>query len=254
MKEMQAQLAGVLAVVKGKGPSTVEELVSRTDTPFTVAVMKVPLPPKFKMLVVESFDGTKDPLDHLKTYKALMDLQAILDEIKCRAFPTTLKGPARIWFHRLSPETISKFVDLSKLFVSHYIGGQQQRRPSTSLFNTKQHEKETLCKFVTRFNQETLYVDDLDQKVAVAAFIAGVRTLKFLFSLAKEASKDMAALMLRAQKYINAEDTLKAMEDPEEVSQNVDKKRPAEEKKEDRAAKAPKLAEQKPRAESSRDN
>ena len=74
MKEMQAQLAGVLAVVKGKGPNTVEELVSRTDTPFTLAVMTVPLPPKFKMPVLESFDGTKDPLDHLETYKALMDL------------------------------------------------------------------------------------------------------------------------------------------------------------------------------------
>lgn len=86
-------------------------------------------------------------------------------------------------------------------------------------------------------------MNDLDQKVAAAAFIVGVETPKFLFSLAKEAPKDMAALMIRAQKYMNAEDTLKAKEDPEEVSQNVDKKRPAEEKKEDRAAKAPKLAE-----------
>ena len=73
-----------------------EELVIRTDTPFTPTVMKVPLSLKFKMSVLESFDGTKDPLDHLKTYKALMDLQAVPDEIMCRAFSTTLKGPARI--------------------------------------------------------------------------------------------------------------------------------------------------------------
>ncbi|GFZ01910.1 hypothetical protein Acr_15g0005190 [Actinidia rufa] len=162
MRQMQAQLAGVIAAVKEKGTNSVEELINRTDTPFTPA--------------------------------------AVPDEIMCRAFPTTLKGSARIWFHRLPPGTISKFVDLSRLFVGHYIGGQRQKKPSTSLFNVKQREKETLREFVTRFNQETLYVDDLDQKVAVAAFIAGVGTPKFLFSLAKEAPKTMAALMLRAQK------------------------------------------------------
>ena len=128
---MQAQLVSVIAAVKEKGPSTVEELVIRTDTPFTPAIMRVSLPPKFKMPTLEPFDGTKDPLDHLETYKALMDLQAVSDEIMCRAFPTTLKGPTRIWFHRLSLGTISRFVDLSRLFVSHYIGGQRQMRPSS---------------------------------------------------------------------------------------------------------------------------
>ena len=67
-----------------------------------------------------------------------------------------------------------------------------------------------LREFVTRFNQETLYVDELDHRVAVAAFIARVKTPKFLFSLAKEALKDMATLILRAQKYMNAEDVTKA--------------------------------------------
>ncbi|GFS31826.1 hypothetical protein Acr_00g0019390 [Actinidia rufa] len=245
MRQMQAQLAGVIAAVKEKGTNSVEELINRTDTPFTPAVMRVSLPLKFKMPTLEPFDGTKDPLDHLETYKALMDLQAVPDEIMCRAFPTTLKGSTRIWFHRLPPGTISKFVDLSRLFVGHYIGGQRQKKPSTSLFNVKQREKETLREFVTLFNQETLYVDDLDQKVAVAAFIAGVGTPKFLFSLAKEAPKTMAALMLRAQKYMNAEDTLKAREDLEGTISIPDRKRSIVERKDDKVTKVPKLTEQK---------
>jgi hypothetical protein len=40
---------------------------------------------------LEVFDGTKDPLDHLETYKALMHLQTIPDDIICRAFTTILK-------------------------------------------------------------------------------------------------------------------------------------------------------------------
>ena len=47
---------------------------------------------------VENYDGSKDPLDHLESFKTLMHLQEVPDEIMCRAFPTTLKGPARIWF------------------------------------------------------------------------------------------------------------------------------------------------------------
>ena len=45
---------------------------------------------------MENYDGNKDPLDLLESFKTLMHLQGILDEIMCRAFPTTLKGPAGI--------------------------------------------------------------------------------------------------------------------------------------------------------------
>ena len=59
-------------------------------------VMEHPLPLKFKMPVMDTFDGSKDPMDHLKTFKALMHLQAVVEEIMCRAFLITLKGFARI--------------------------------------------------------------------------------------------------------------------------------------------------------------
>ena len=41
----------------------------------------------------------------------------------CRVFPTTLKGPARIWFNKLTPNSISTFKELSAQFASHFIGG-----------------------------------------------------------------------------------------------------------------------------------
>jgi len=62
---------------------------------------------------VESYDGLKDPLDHLKSFMTLMHLQEVADEIMCRAFPTTLKGPAKVWFSRLTPNFISTFKELS---------------------------------------------------------------------------------------------------------------------------------------------
>ena len=65
------------------------------------------------MSQIESYYGVKDPLDHLETFKILMHLQGVPNEIMCRVFPTTLKGPARIWFNRLTPNSINTFKELS---------------------------------------------------------------------------------------------------------------------------------------------
>jgi len=67
-----------------------------------------------------------------------MHLQGVSEEIMCRAFPTTLKQLARIWFSKLTPNTISTFKELSEHFVTHFIEGQRYKRSSTSLLNIKQ--------------------------------------------------------------------------------------------------------------------
>ena len=48
------------------------------------------------MQQVEAYNESKDPLDHLESFKTFMHLQDVADKIMCRAFPTTLKGPARV--------------------------------------------------------------------------------------------------------------------------------------------------------------
>ena len=82
--------------LKGRVSSDLDNLVNRTDSPFTASINSFPLPHKFRMLQIDSYNGVKDPLDHLETFKTLMHLQGVVDEIMCRAFPTMLKGAARI--------------------------------------------------------------------------------------------------------------------------------------------------------------
>ena len=65
-----------------------------TTNPFTAGVLHFPLPAKFIMPQIETFDGTKDPIDHLNTYKNQMELHGYQNPIRCRAFAITLKGPA----------------------------------------------------------------------------------------------------------------------------------------------------------------
>ena len=60
--------------VKGRAPVSLDALVQQTESTFMVGVLHFPLPMKFRMLQIEAFDGTKDPVDYLNTYKTQMDL------------------------------------------------------------------------------------------------------------------------------------------------------------------------------------
>ena len=101
----------------------VEDLVYRTDSPFTALINGHLFPLKFKMPSLDSYDGTHDPFNHIATFKITMHLQGVSDKIMCRAFPTTLKGPARVWFSNIPPNSVSCFKELSKLFVNNFIRG-----------------------------------------------------------------------------------------------------------------------------------
>ena len=59
----------------------VEDLVHRIDSPFTASINDNPLSPKFKMPSLDSYDRTRDPFDHIATFKTTMHLQGVLDEI-----------------------------------------------------------------------------------------------------------------------------------------------------------------------------
>ena len=96
MQVMKEQMEVMMNALKGRVSSDLDDLLNRTDSPFTIQVNSCPLPQKFRMPQVESYDGVKDPLDHLETFKTLMHLQGVPDEIMCRAFPITLRGAARI--------------------------------------------------------------------------------------------------------------------------------------------------------------
>ena len=113
----------MMNALRGRVSSDLDDLVHQTDSPFTTSVNSFPLSSKFRMPQIESYDGAKDPLDHLKSFKTLMHLQGVVDEIMCRAFPTTLKGPVRIWFSRLTSNSIDTFKGLSTQFASHFSEG-----------------------------------------------------------------------------------------------------------------------------------
>ena len=209
-KSLQQELSRVKEVVRGCAPDTMDTLVQQTESPFTAEVLHFPLPAKFKMPQVEAFDGIKDPVDHLNTYKNQIELHGYQDPVRCRAFAITLKGPALAWFNRLPPSSIPSFRELSIAFVSHFIGARTYRKPSYHLLTIKLSSQESLRSYVQRFNAESLKVDIIDKKFAITAFIdgLGVQSKDLMFSISKNPQASMAEVLAKAEKYINGEEAL----------------------------------------------
>ena len=157
---------------------------------------------------LDSYDGTRDPFDHIATFKTTMHLQGVPNEIMCRAFPITLKGPARVWFSKIPPNSVGSFEDLSKLFVNNFIGGQKHKRSSSSLLTIEQGENESLRSFITRFNRKVVSVDEVDDKLLLAAFHNGVNSDLFIHKLYEKEPQSMAELVHSAQNFMNAEDAI----------------------------------------------
>uniref|UniRef100_A0A2N9GVB7 Reverse transcriptase domain-containing protein n=1 Tax=Fagus sylvatica TaxID=28930 RepID=A0A2N9GVB7_FAGSY len=158
VKAMRIQMGEMKDEFKGRTAKNLDDLVHTTDSPFTKA----------------------------ESFKTVMCLQGVPDEIMCRAFPTTLKGPARVWFKKITPGS---------------------------------KDRETLRSYLTRFNKETLLVDGADDKVVLTAFISGLQAGDFLFSVYKDPPSTMTEMMYEAQRHMNGEEALLARD------QTIGKKR-----------------------------
>ncbi|GFZ01032.1 hypothetical protein Acr_14g0006670 [Actinidia rufa] len=145
----------------------------RREPPFTERILRARISSKFKLPAqLGIYEGKTDPMDHLDSYKSLMSLQGCSDEVMCKAFSATLKGPARSWFRKLSPGTVDSFGDLSRLFVANFMSCRNRQKNASHLFTIHQKETESLKDFVKRFNQAILEVKDPSDKSKADKYIA----------------------------------------------------------------------------------
>ena len=63
IQAMKEQMEVMMNAFKGRMSSDLDNLVNCTDSPFTAAINSFPLPHKFHMPHIDSYDGVKDPID-----------------------------------------------------------------------------------------------------------------------------------------------------------------------------------------------
>ena len=76
------------------------------------------------------------------------------------------------------------------------------------MLTIEQGENESLQLFITRFNREALSVDEVDDKLLLAAFDNGINSDLFIHKLYEKEPQTMAELVHSAQNFMNAEDAI----------------------------------------------
>ena len=66
---------------------------------------------------------------------------------------------------------------------------------SSYLLTIEQGENESLRSFITRFNREALMVDEMDDKLLLAAFHNGINSYLFIHNLYEQEPQTMAELV-----------------------------------------------------------
>ncbi|RDX94531.1 hypothetical protein CR513_23074, partial [Mucuna pruriens] len=106
----------------------------------------------------------------------------------------------------LPPRSIKTFKDLASSFLSQFAANKVKRLEVADLFDIKQGEGESLKKYLARFNNATVRVDDPDQKCFVKAFQKGLRVGPFSDALALRKPTNMEEIRATAEKHVKMEE------------------------------------------------
>ena len=64
----------------------------------------IALPPKFKIVDAEKFDGTRDPKQHVSRYLSIVEMKGLDKKQTLHAFPLSLTRGASRWYYSLDPK------------------------------------------------------------------------------------------------------------------------------------------------------
>jgi len=134
----------------------------RRRHPFTDFITNTPLPAQWEPFNLDRYTDETDPDEHLKVYITHVALYTSQDVVFCKAFPTTLKGPALEWFTTLPPYSIDSFDILSHMFSTHFVGSRPHQTTNISLLGIRQEPNEPLRAFIDRFSKVALRTPHLN--------------------------------------------------------------------------------------------
>jgi hypothetical protein len=123
-----------------------------------------------------------------------------------------LSGKAQDWLRNLPPRSIDNFDTLGRKFLAQFVSGRIRRKPRGYLLSVRQGPNESLKDYLWRFNQEKLETKSAPDDFIYGAIFQGLKKDGPLMAdLALEPPKDLHAFMVKVDRYINQEETLRAL-------------------------------------------
>ncbi|KAK0593431.1 hypothetical protein LWI29_036512 [Acer saccharum] len=185
--EMEALIQRIPGV-----PAPIKKSIANSfaDSPFIAAIALTEMPKKFNFPNMKQYEGTTDSNNHIAQHKHRMFTAAIPCDLRevcmCKAFGSSLSGPALQWYTNLPNNSIDSFAHLTDTFVEQFASSCKLEKQSDDLYTITQRPGENLRTYVGRFNREKVQISHCNQATTIYAFRKGLR---FDSNLYKELTK-----------------------------------------------------------------
>ncbi|KAM2264020.1 hypothetical protein ACFXTI_040234 [Malus domestica] len=158
-----------------------------------------------RSLACNSILEKRTPIKHLNLFESTMAYQMYTDEERCLLFPSTLSGGALNWYCRLPPKTVDLFEELRKLFISQHIFQTDRLHSADDLYTIRQKPDKSLRMYAGHFSHEYSCCAEVDDKIALKAFTAGLRDCFFKYMINANTWKTYFEVMAQAYNHTSAE-------------------------------------------------
>jgi len=168
--------------------------------------MAVKLPTDWKGPMLDRYDGSIDPNEHINTYLTQVNMYTSDDAMLCRIFPTLLKGTTLSWFTRLLNNSIDCFDTLTTKLGAQFTASRPHHMMFVALVNIRQERSESLRAFMERFRKVALNIQNLNPKVAMHHLVTALKPGPFSDSLCMNSTIDIDELCQRAAMFMQWEE------------------------------------------------
>ncbi|GJV87937.1 reverse transcriptase domain-containing protein [Tanacetum coccineum] len=154
---------------------------------------------------IKTYDGTRDPEDHVKKFQAAAQMERWAMPTWCHMFNSTLIGTARVWFDELPPESIDGYKDLKAAFLAYFMQQKNYVKDPVEIHNIKQKDGETIKDFMERFKVETGRMKGAPECMRISRFMHGVNNPELTKRLNEHTPKTMEEMMTVTTAFIRGE-------------------------------------------------
>ncbi|XP_074291094.1 uncharacterized protein LOC141617858 [Silene latifolia] len=110
----------------------------------------------FALTDIPMFEGTEDPVHHVKSYKDYLALKGVPAEMLSKIFAQSLGTHLKAWFYNLDLKNFPTFKDVTVEFCRHYADNMEIQTPMGTLEVMTQKEKEGFTEFYSRWRGESV--------------------------------------------------------------------------------------------------
>ncbi|KAK8928988.1 hypothetical protein KSP39_PZI017133 [Platanthera zijinensis] len=175
-------------------------------SPFCDEILAALVPDNFREPVLSHYSGKDDPVGHLQWFEDVVSIRNMSDALKCRLFSITFKGSARDWFHQLPAGSVYCFSDLRRGLLARFATSKRRKKEATALFKIVQGQHESLGRYIDRFQEEVLEVEEVDGFTLMVALKFGLKQGLFNMELGHRPPKSFEEMVERANVFIQGEE------------------------------------------------